>query len=160
MSTKRRSRSRSRSGAPKRMTWVNAQTAPTVVANGVTATSDLMSGLGAGLEGRRGMKLLRIIGALRVNSTDPTLSVDFVGSIYLSQIGQSISPSTLAFPFLWWIRGSALPAAGPMRPWDIDVKGQRKLTFANSAIIFGIENNDLTQSLEFVFGLRLLVQLP
>ncbi len=158
-----RSRSSFRSSrAPKRRyVWDNAQIAPAIIAPGIQGVTDLSAGLGAGLELLRGWRVERVIGRLRVNSTDATFAADFVASISMRQQSQTISASLTPFPFLWWIRDAARPSSGGGgEVYDIDVKSKRAFRNAQMDLMFAIENNDSTQSLEFVFGLRVLYSMP
>ena len=162
MTTRTRSRATFRRSRPQRKyVWDNAQIAPTTLAPGITGNTVLSSGFGSGLELLKGWKVERVIGQLRINSTDGVFSADFVAGISMRQEGSTISASRTPFPFLWWIRDSARPASGGgSEIQKIDVKSKRLFRNANMDLMFSVENNDTTQTLEYVFGVRCLYSMP
>ncbi len=167
MTTQRRGRtSGSRRGfsRTRRQTeWENAITDPAVITAGLKGVVDLTSGYHAAE--RKGLTVARIIGAVRVNSADATLSVEFSMGITM-ETEQSVTQGATAnplsnsrTPWMWWLRWVALPAAGPSVPWMIDVRAQRKFVGSRDSLMFLIQNDDTTQSLEFSLGLRVLYKL-
>ena len=161
MTTRTRSRGRTRSfGRQKRnYQWNNSQIAPATVGAGGVVNTVLSAGVFPD-ELAKGVMVHRILGLLRVDSTDANLSVDFVAAISMRQNTSTITASAADYPFLWWMRSSALPAAGPSERFPIDVKSRRLFRWNDNDLVFQIENNDSAQALEYIFGLRILYSLP
>ena len=157
MTTRRGTRSSSRRrSAPIRTIWKNARITPATLASFATGNTGLLAGV-APDDKLDGWKVLRIIGNVRVNSTDVSLSADFAVGIAFMRF-TAPSPNQVDFPWLWWVANSATPP--PSTPYSFDVKGQRKFRFNEENLVFAIANNDAAQSLEYMFGIRILLQKP
>ncbi len=64
---------------------------------------------------------------------------------------------------MWWKRGSAAPASFGLtgtNVFDFDLKVKRVFRFNSNDLMFSVENNDSTQALEYVFGIRVLYIRP
>ena len=166
---RRSGRSRSSGGRPRRRTmWFNGFIDPATVAAGAQAFTDLMiqAPTGEGRIGRAGLTLIRTMGWLRVDSSDASLSAEWTAGIAVvdqdAALGSALpDPSSDAtFPWVWWMRGVSLPAAGPTAWLNIDVKSMRRFRDNGAQLHFIMDNDDATQSLEYAFGLRLLYKLP
>jgi len=135
-------------------------TSPVTLGPGLTNFTDLTLGFHANL--RKGMTVVRILGTIRVNSTDASLSTDFAMGITTARGSASFpDPSGDAQePWLYWFRGSALPASDSGQHRELDVQSQRLFRDQDRRLIFLMENDDSTQSLEWTLGLRILYKLP
>ncbi len=95
----------------RRTQWDGSVVAPATVGPGVRSFSLL--NMPRGLGERMGLTVARVIGSLRVNSTDASLSVDFeAGFKMLSEEEAVTVPSPtgdLDADWLWWHHSSALP---------------------------------------------------
>jgi len=149
------------------MEWFNAITDPATVAAGASAVVDLAVGYRdvAGGVGRKGCTLTRIIGTVRVNSTDASLSAE--GTFGFVKYREDAGLANVPFPssdddapWLYWKRRVFLPASDSGQHIELDVKSQRKFNESDDNLLFVIQNDDATQSLEFALGLRMLWKLP
>ena len=141
------------------MVWDNSQVGAQTVAPGNDLIVDLSDSMKGGNRELAGLTVIRSIGMLRINSTDANLSADWVAGLYLRQQQSSLGLSVDRHPYMWWQRGSALPASGVDLTINFDVKSKRKLNPGND-LVFGVENNDPAQTVEFIFGIRVLWMLP
>ena len=62
-------------------------------------------------------------------------------------------------PWLWWERRSALPASDSQQNRLIDVRAKRRLAGNDNALLLIVENDDATETLEFITACRCLYRL-
>ena len=161
MTMKGRSRRRSSPRAAKRRSvWETSQAAATVVAPGTTASFPFTLDAYQSRNMMKGITVVRIVGTIRVNSTDAVLSCDYVMGITVDAFGIVASASDASQPWMWWKRSSALPASGVQIFLEIDIKAKRRFREDNDQLRLNVENNDAAQSLEFMPGMRTLYLLP
>ena len=170
MTTRGGSRRRSRSSrAPRRPTgWMGAATEPTTVAPGgqsfVNLTGQLLDVEDTPLA-KQSLTILRIIGMLRVNSTDANLSAEAAFGFIMvdgDAGAAAVLPDPLLdidAPWLWWQRRVVLPPSDAGQQIPIDSRAKRRFRGNDDGLNFIIDNDDATQSLEFALGLRVLIVL-
>ena len=114
---------------------------------------------------RQGLTLLRCIGTLRANSTDANLSAETAMGFIMAD-GDAVSTANtpnpsldVDAPWLWWDRRVLLPPSDSGQHLRLDIKAQRRLAGNDTTLLFLIDNDDATQSLEFALGLRMLFKL-
>ena len=171
MTTRRGSprRSRSSRAAPRRKTgWMGAVTEPTTVGPGaqsfVNLTSELLDVTQTPLA-RQALTIMRIVGMLRVNSTDANLSAEAAFGFIMVDGDAGVAaalPDPLLdvdAPWLWWQRRVVLPPSDAGQQINVDSKSRRRFRGNDDSLNFIIDNDDATQSLEFALGLRVLIAL-
>jgi len=115
---------------------------------------------------RQGLTIMRILGTLRINSTDANLSAE--GSFgFIMMDGDAFSGGTLPDPLLdpdapwmYWDRRVFLPPSDSQQHLRIDIRARRAWRGNDMELVLILENDDSTQTLEFAFGFRILVALP
>ena len=151
---------RFRRATPRVYQWENSRTAPASLAPGVTGSTDLSVNVFAD-NLKKGATVVRVLGHLRLISTDAALSVDFSAALFMRQQSTSIDPTNATYPFMWWMANSAPPASGSVaNNFEIDVKSRRKFLWNDADLMFSVKNTDGAQSLEYVIGLRVLFTRP
>ena len=154
------------SRGPKRQTmWFGAAIDPAFVAPGVNAFTAVLANLAEDNKiTLKGVTILRIIGSLRVNSTDATFSAEYFAGI---KTVPEESATTLPDPatdldadWMWWDRQVALPAEGKSNYFSLDIKAKRKFRRPDDKLLFLMSNDDASQSIEYAWGIRILLALP
>ncbi len=164
-----RPRRRYQRSARRQMQWDTSNFVPATVTAGGQATADVTSGFWEAVAGagRKGITVLRIIGSLRVNSTDATFAAEWAAGFGIIEedsatAGQFPDPQNDAdFNWLWWMARAAPPAAGSTaNNMDIDSKAKRRFMQGDASLWFILNNADSTQELEFKLSVRTLYALP
>ena len=139
--------------------WDTSQIAAASVAPGVTAFTRIDAGFRTAL--LKGLRIERIILFLRINSTDASLSADFVVGVIVhpGQAAGVPSPSDESAPWMYWERGSALPASDAYQTRRLDVRAKRVFRDSHDQLLVVMENNDSAQTVEYIFGARVLYRL-
>jgi len=109
---------------------------------------------------------MRILGTLRINSTDATFSAE--GAFGLIMVdGDAFAAGGLPDPLLdpdapwmYWDRRVFLPPSDSQQHLRIDIRARRVWRGNDAELLLIIDNDDATQSLEFAFGFRILLALP
>jgi len=162
-----RRRSQSRRGPRRQTEWNGVTTSPGTVGPGAITFINLVSAYNrAGVAGLltgllKGVTFTRLIGTVRLSSTDSLLSADFaMGLIMTTDTADVPDPETeIDRSWLYWDRRSVLPAVAGGQHIPLDVKAQRKFIHADARLLFVIKNTDSAQTLEFITGFRLLYKL-
>ena len=152
------------------MAWESSVFDPATVAPGAQTAASLLVGSSTGsITGliAQGFNVIRILGSLRVNSTDVALSVEWAAGITVvgkDAAAANVNPDPLTDDFhkwMWWMARVSPPpgAGGTSIQIALDVKARRKLTGQDN-LRFIIENHDAFESLEFALSTRVLIQLP
>ena len=122
---------------------------------------DLVAGAG-----RKGMTLLRIVGSLRVQSTDATYSVDWAAGIFMAR-EPTYTPGSFPDPRTdpdtnWMMRWSrtSLPASDSQQTLDLDVRSKRKFMNSDDKVVFYLVNTDSAQQAEVALAGRCLYAMP
>ena len=168
--TTRRRRSRSFSRAPRRRTaWTGRTIDPAIVAAGGQNVNDILTGLPDATEnpiGRYGLTIMRIVGSLRINSTDVALSTE-CGFGFIMVDGDASAASAFPeptvdeeAPWLHWDRRVVLPPSDSQQHLKLDIRARRRMGGNDISLFFIINNDDATQSLEYALGVRVLLALP
>jgi len=63
-------------------------------------------------------------------------------------------------PWMYWDRRVLLPASDSKQQISLDVKAQRKFAGNDRELVFVIDNDDATETIEWVIGVRVLLALP
>ena len=161
MTTRRRGRSTSPRTPRRKLDWITAVVGPQSVAPGQETLSDLTSGFPITDFERSRLTVMRMVGTLRVNSTDANLSVDWAAGFTMMNEDQVNSlvlpdPATDDVQWLWWDARSSLPASDGSQQLTIDSKSRRRYNTKETRFTFIMQNTDGVQSLEFRLGIRIL----
>ncbi len=109
----------------------------------------------------RGLTVLRIVGRLRANSTDSSLSVEVsFGFIYNRSGDPTPDPEFDEFPWMYRQVTSQLPAEGVSNYFDLDIRTKRNIKDPQGNLLAVYKNQDTAQTAEFQLGVRILWGLP
>ena len=150
--------------------WESSSFDPATLAPGSQVTAQLLSANLGGVAGilAAAFTVVRIIGSLRVNSDDATLSVEWaagIAPIMGDAVTANVFPDPHAsddqFPWQWWMSRVSPPAGagGLSIQVELDIKAQRRMT-GNQRLMFILNNHDAFETLEFSLSTRVLVKLP
>ncbi len=163
----RRRFARTSRGARRQTAWAAVTTEPTSVVAGGQSFVNLTPGLISSTSpGREGMTIVRIVGTLRANSLDASLSCESAWGIHMVEedaAAASAIPDPLADAhkeWMYWDRRVLLPASDAGQQLHLDIRAMRRFRTRESEVLFVIDNDDAVQSLEFALGFRLLLKLP
>ena len=154
----------------RRYAWESSTFDPVTMLPGAQVSANLLSTAAVDTPETllmQGVKIVRMIGSLRVNSIDVSLSVEWAAGITVvgkdaDQANAIPDPVTdTAHGWMWWMSRVSPPpgAGGTSIQIDLDIKSQRRLR-SQDRPIFVIDNHDGFETLEFALALRVLVQLP
>jgi len=166
----RRRYRRSSNRTPRRRTaWTGFSQDPVVLGPGGQGVSNLLGHLPDATVNplyRQGLTLLRIVGSLRLNSTDATLSAEGHFGFIMSD-GDAFASLTLPdpavdheAPWMHWDRRVFLPPSDSQQHLALDIRVKRKMKGNDDTCLLIVDNDDAAQSIEYAFGFRLLLQLP